>query len=129
MSQGSLHTSFLNHLVPTLQKALPLCRVFRMTSGAVTEPHFRRFGIPGHPDLFILIPGGRIIYVEAKTGTGRLSKAQLAWERMCERMRIPHLIAHCPADASPREVAVAFSAKTANLLAATGADGAQNANA
>lgn len=34
---------------------------------------------PGTPDLRILFPYGRILFVEVKTDTGRLSKAQLYW--------------------------------------------------
>ncbi|MCI8388998.1 MAG: VRR-NUC domain-containing protein [Clostridiales bacterium] len=33
-------------------------------------------GNPGVPDRMILIPGGRIVFVELKTETGRLAKIQ-----------------------------------------------------
>lgn len=109
MNQGAAHTAFLGHLTIALQKALPDARVFRMTSGVAREPHFRRLGIPGHPDLFVLVPGGRIIYVEAKTGAGRLSPLQASWRAMCLRLGVPHILATLPAGQDSKSTAEAVA--------------------
>ena len=34
---------------------------------------------PGTPDLMVLVQGGRVVWLEAKTARGRLSKSQKQW--------------------------------------------------
>jgi len=42
-----------------------------------------QFGVPGMPDIAGVMPGGRFIGVEIKTGKSRLSKQQRAWKKRC----------------------------------------------
>lgn len=41
---------------------------------------------PGTPDVEVMLPGERVIYLECKTATGRLSPAQRAWHAMAARL-------------------------------------------
>lgn len=43
-------------------------------------------GNNGVPDRIVILPGGRIIFVELKTSTGRLSKLQKMQTTMLSRM-------------------------------------------
>lgn len=54
---------------------------WRNNSGALAVgKRFVRFGHPGSSDILgILAPGGRLLAVECKTATGRLSPAQRAF--------------------------------------------------
>ena len=66
-----------------------------MSSEANLERHFMRevklrggwaikmnpIGLRGIPDRLVLMPGGRVIFVELKTDRGRLSKIQQAVHR------------------------------------------------
>ena len=65
--------------------SLPMSFAFRMNTGAVKDGNrFIRYGLPGQPDIFLIL-NGRFIGVEVKTKTGRQSEAQKNWQRNCER--------------------------------------------
>lgn len=46
----------------------------------------------GCPDLIIEYPKGRILYIELKTKTGRLSSAQNIWQIQSKVFETPHYI-------------------------------------
>ena len=46
----------------------------------------------GAPDLVIEYPKGRLIYVEIKNETGRLSNAQKLWQIQSNALQTPHFI-------------------------------------
>jgi hypothetical protein len=46
----------------------------------------------GCPDLIIEYPKGRILYIELKTKTGRLSSAQNIWKIQSQIYETPHYI-------------------------------------
>ncbi len=39
-----------------------------------------RFGLPGQPDIMAILPGGRFLGIEVKTGSGRQSPEQRNWQ-------------------------------------------------
>jgi hypothetical protein len=47
---------------------------------------------PGCPDLIIEFPAGRIVYIELKSKTGKLSNTQLTWYENSAKLRTPHYI-------------------------------------
>lgn len=60
-----------------------------MGDGSVVIRHARRFqtGLPkGFPDLLVLCPGGRTIYMELKTPTGKLSIEQIRFHEFLRGM-------------------------------------------
>ena len=40
----------------------------------------------GAPDRLVLLPGGRVVFVEVKRPRGRVSKHQRAWQRKLKRL-------------------------------------------
>jgi hypothetical protein len=63
----------------------PDCRLFRRNVGAARRKGggLVRFGLPGMSDVHgILAPSGRVIEIECKTATGRLTEAQQNWLAM-----------------------------------------------
>jgi hypothetical protein len=46
----------------------------------------------GWPDLVFIAPGGQSYFVECKSGKGKLSPAQSAFERWCLTTGTPHLV-------------------------------------
>ena len=66
--------------------ALRKIRAWRCNTGATKvtavghKPRFVRFGTPGQPDILgLLRPGGRLLCVECKGPSGRLTDEQRAW--------------------------------------------------
>jgi hypothetical protein len=57
---------------------------------------FSTLGVkPGVPDIFIALPGGRVIWVEVKAADGRLSPAQVEWRDALRMMGHDwHLLRH-----------------------------------
>jgi len=51
-----------------------------------------RYGTVGQTDLYVLDPFGHSIFVEIKTGSGKLSKEQENFQRQVERRNATHLI-------------------------------------
>jgi len=47
----------------------------------------------GAPDLILEIAGGRLIEIELKTGKGRLSKSQKAWQKESFELGVPYFVA------------------------------------
>ena len=55
--------------------------------------HMKRMGLKsGCPDLIIEYPKGRILYVELKTKTGRLTPTQKLWASQSAIYETPHYI-------------------------------------
>lgn len=50
--------------------------------------------IVGTPDRLVLLPGGRMVLVELKTDTGRLSPRQVAWHAEAARREVPVVVLH-----------------------------------
>ncbi len=45
-----------------------------------------KLGLCGLPDRMVLMPGGRVVFLEFKTATGRLRAAQAIWKTRLEKM-------------------------------------------
>jgi hypothetical protein len=60
-------------------------KVLRLQSGHIVmgagTAHERRMSMsePGTPDLLVMLPGGRTLWIELKTETGRVTDTQHAW--------------------------------------------------
>lgn len=46
----------------------------------------------GCPDLILEFEGGKIVYLEIKTQTGTLSKAQKLWKNISDALKTPHYV-------------------------------------
>ena len=56
-------------------------------------------GIPGESDLTLLCRGGRTVFIEVKTSTGRQSKKQKNFQAAVERLGFEYIIMRSVADA------------------------------
>lgn len=61
----------------------PECMVQRINSGLLADPHTGQRRIrtapEGIPDLMVMIPGNRVVWIETKSRTGRPSRSQKRW--------------------------------------------------
>ena len=48
----------------------------------------------GSPDLFVMLPAGKVGWIEMKTSKGRLSPDQKGFEAICNRLDHLHAVAH-----------------------------------
>ena len=63
------------------------CWVLRLNSGAIRAGSRPITLAPaGTPDLLVVAPGGRVVFLEVKTSTGRLSAAQRAMHAELTRL-------------------------------------------
>jgi hypothetical protein len=53
---------------------------------------------PGVADLVVWLPGGRVMYLEIKTPTGKQSPAQVKFQARCEAAGIPYAVARSVED-------------------------------
>lgn len=80
------HTSLVNAVLLWLKvRRWP---AHKMNSGATRTDRggFIRYGFPGCPDVIGILPGGRFLGVECKTGTGRLTPDQDRFRRTVEEL-------------------------------------------
>ena len=86
-------TQLLYKMLEAAPFALPGMRIFRRNIVNVeTKGGWRaRAGIKGQSDAYAICRGGRIIEIETKARTGRLSREQKAWRDFCLEWEIPYL--------------------------------------
>ena len=58
---------------------------WRNNTGAVTalykgKQRFFRFGAEGSPDVFAVLPSGKVMHIECKGAGGKLSASQKEWQ-------------------------------------------------
>lgn len=71
---------------------------YRLNSGGTRfqgkgKEYFVKFGFPGCPDIMVLLPSGRTLWIEVKSAKGALSQAQKDFKEKCDRLGVPHLVA------------------------------------
>jgi len=82
---------------------------YRQNTGGLRDTTGRlvRFGVVGHPDIVARITprdgaggSGRVIWIEAKSSTGRQTPAQKEWQEKAERHGDVYILARCLEDVS-----------------------------
>jgi len=74
-------------------------RLWRANVGvARIGPRVIRFGIPGQADLTGILPGGGRLEIEVKSGRGRQTPEQKAFQRLIERFGGLYVLARSVAD-------------------------------
>jgi hypothetical protein len=77
-SHNAAHTDLLNACLAYLHLAGVMA--WQVQAGGMKKgTHWIRLAPAGHPDIAGILPGGRALYVEVKTGVGKLTAAQAAW--------------------------------------------------
>ena len=79
------HNELVNRLLILLHSH-KLGRYWSNNTGAVktVKGHFQRYGLKGSSDIIGISKTGLFVAIEVKTGSGRLSKDQVAFKRMIE---------------------------------------------
>lgn len=75
-------------VVKSVLEFLALKRIWawRNNTGAVVSEHkgkkrFHRYGAVGSPDIFAVLPSGKVMHIECKGPHGKLSKEQEEWQQ------------------------------------------------
>ena len=78
-----VHNELVNRILILLHSH-KLGRYWANNTGAVktVSGHFQRYGLKGSSDIIGLTKSGRFVGIEIKTGTGRQSKDQVAFQKM-----------------------------------------------
>jgi hypothetical protein len=75
--------------------AHPDVRLFRINTLAARDANGRlvRSAQPGFPDILAFCRGGLTIAIECKSARGVMSTSQVAFQRMCVELGVPHVVA------------------------------------
>ena len=99
MNNNKEHTQLIKDICMQLSM-YPGLEIWAPYTGAVYN-EFRhchqktgKFHPSGMSDIFIHSEKVKIIYIEAKTGTGVQNDNQIKWQEMCERFHIPYKVCH-----------------------------------
>lgn len=74
----------------------------RQSDGTVVIQHARHFqtGLPvGFPDLLVILPNGRVVFMEVKTATGKVRPEQKRMHEFLDSMHQHHCIVRSVEDA------------------------------
>src|SRR5574343_936674 len=98
------HTALCKAIVDFLTRRRIYCRQIGTGSFPVTDAtggrRYFRGGSRGMPDLVALVPGG-VVWVEVKTGKGKLTPEQEQFRAECVRCGVAHIVARSLADVVP----------------------------
>jgi hypothetical protein len=100
MRESDLQTA----IVQALTYAFPQAYVFHPANGGKRNKfeaaNLKRQGVrAGVADLCVMLPGGKVGFIEIKTERGRLSPLQRAFADLCKSHGFPHCIARSIDDA------------------------------
>jgi len=88
MNNNFNHTILIKEIKLDFSLTYPDCIVVELDAGMARAWHDPevsfKYGFDGYPDLHVICPGGKVVWMEIKTGTGRMSESQ---KRFRERMR------------------------------------------
>ena len=89
-------------LVPTILRLCQLRRLlaWRANSGTVTLASGHRITLapPGTPDVLLVLPGGYLAGLEAKSATGAVRASQRAWARVAADHGVRYAIVRSAAE-------------------------------
>src|SRR3972149_3844401 len=82
-------TDLIRTILTWLQLTRPQGFYWRQNTGCFkgeyeSKPRFVRFGVPGMADICGVLPGGRALYIEAKSAKGKQSPHQIAFQAAVE---------------------------------------------
>lgn len=85
MDNSGKHETLVNKIL-LRYGATPYLRIWKNNTGAVKAgTRFVKFGLKGSGDILGITCGGKFIAIEVKTGTGRQSPEQKAFQSMVEK--------------------------------------------
>lgn len=106
-------------IVSYVRSVAPDCVIAAIPNGGLrTKAEAARFAwtgvVAGIPDLLLMMPGGKVGFIEVKTDTGRLSPAQVVIRDRMIVLGTPHVLARCIDDV--RAALTAWGAPTREAL-------------
>lgn len=99
-SERIIHTAIVDYLNAVLPESHLVAHLYNNPRSAAAGAMAKRMGmLAGIPDLMIIRPLGRVMFIEIKSHKGRLSPAQIAFRLFCKQWGIPHKVCRCIGDA------------------------------
>ena len=96
-NQSAAHSALVNACLLAIGR-IPGVIAFRTNSSAGGLMHQR--GLPlGWPDITVLMAGGRVAFVECKTGAAKISQTQVDFAHAVHTVGVNVHVAHCADDA------------------------------
>lgn len=88
MSRGKSEAQILREVLIAVGSR-PDCLAIRRSVGTARDPttgQVLRFGLEGEADVEAIVKGGRVVFLECKSQTGRQRPAQAAFQRRVESL-------------------------------------------
>lgn len=100
-SEKDVHTSILDYLNSVLPESHLTVHLYNNPRSAAAGALAKRMGmLAGIPDLMIIRPLGRVVFIEVKREKGgRMQPAQLAFRMFCKQWGTPHAVCRSIDDA------------------------------
>ena len=95
---ANAHTTLVNKIVQHIGK-VPNARAFKRIAGALTTQSggIVHPALKGQPDIYGFVAtdhGAAHFEIECKVGRDRMRPEQFAWRKLCQDLKVPHVVAH-----------------------------------
>jgi hypothetical protein len=98
-SERKIHTAIVDYLNAVLPDSHMTVHLYNNPRSAAAGAAAKRMGmLAGIPDLMIIRPLGRIVFIEVKKEGGRLNPAQIAFRLFCRQWGVHHAVCRSIAD-------------------------------
>lgn len=95
-----IHIAIVDYLNAVLPDSHLVAHLYNNPRSASAGAAAKRMGmLAGIPDLLILRPLGRVMFIEVKKVGGRLSPEQTAFRLFCKQWGVPHAVCRSIEDA------------------------------
>jgi len=120
-TEGQLLKSFLE----AVPYRIPGCLVFERPivnarATAAGRTWHVRSGVPGMADAYCVAPGGKHVEIEGKSARGQLRDAQIAWQKRCAELEIPHLVLRARKGEAPSDTVSRWCDELRSILLPAG---------
>lgn len=116
-SERIIHTAIVDYLNAVLPDSHLTVHLYNNPRSAAAGAAAKRMGmLAGVPDLMIIRPLGRIVFIEVKKEGGRLNPAQIAFRLYCRQWGVPHAV--CRSIDDVREFLAEIGIETKEAMAA-----------
>lgn len=116
-SERKIHTAIVDYLNSVLPDSHLTVHLYNNPRSATAGAIAKRMGmLAGIPDLMIIRPLGRIVFIEVKKEGGRLNPAQIAFRLYCRQWGVYHAV--CRSIDDVRDFLAEIGIETKEALAA-----------
>lgn len=119
------HKRFITHLLVSIQREFgDRVHVQAQQSGVFMREHSServRVNFTGIADIGGYLQGGRAFQIEVKFGPyAKLSPEQKSWRQRCERLKLPHFVAHANSAQEADSITRDILARLAQIITESG---------